>query len=271
MFQNPYNMKTKFLRIIALGLALFYVPLQTMAWGTQGHRICGQIADSYLTPQARKAIKEILGDESIAMASNWADFIKSDDNYRYLYNWHFVDFDKAYTLPEMQQFLAGDKNVDAYTKLNFLIGELKKKDLSKENKLLYLRMVIHIVEDVHQPLHTGHTEDKGGNDIKVKWFNNDTNLHSVWDSQLIDFQQLSYTEYATAINHTTAAQRAEWQKAPISEWLYESNQLAEKIYSDPMLKAPLSYKYNFAYLETLNSQMLKGGVRLAGVLNDIFK
>ncbi|MES2113337.1 MAG: S1/P1 nuclease, partial [Bacteroidota bacterium] len=74
-------MKTKFLRVIALGLALFYVPLQTMAWGTQGHRICGQIADSYLSPQARKAIKEILGNESIAMASNWADFIKSDPTY----------------------------------------------------------------------------------------------------------------------------------------------------------------------------------------------
>lgn len=264
-------MKTKFLRIIALGLALFYVPLQSMAWGTQGHRICGQIADSYLTPQARKAIKEILGDESIAMASNWADFIKSDDNFRYLSSWHYIDFDKPYTLAEMQEFLAKDDKVDAYTKMNFMINELRKKDLSKENKLLYLRMLIHIIEDVHQPMHTAHTDDQGGNGVKVKWFNNDTNLHSVWDSQLIDFQQLSYTEYATAINHTTTAQRIEWQKAPIAQWLYESNQIAEKIYADPMLKAPLGYKYNFAYLEILNNQLLKGGVRLAGVLNEIFK
>jgi len=263
-------MKTNFFKKLALGIAIIYAPLQTMAWGQQGHRICGQIADSYLTPQARKAIKDILGDESIAMASNWADFIKSDPSYSYLYNWHFIDFDKAYTKLEMEDFLAHDTNTDAYTKLNFMIAELKKKDLPKEKKLLYLRMLIHVIEDVHQPMHTAHADDKGGNDVKVKWFNNDTNLHSVWDSQLIEFQQLSYTEYAAAINHTTFEQRKELQKAPISEWLFESNQLAEKIYTDPMLKGSLGYKYNFAYVETLNQQLLKAGVRLAGVLNSIF-
>lgn len=263
-------MKAKFFKVIALGIAIIYAPVQSMAWGTNGHRICGQIASSYLTPQARKAIKEILGDESIAMASNWADFIKSDDNYKYLYEWHFIDFDKAYTLEEMQQYLAADTKVDAYTKINFMIGELKKKDLPKERKLLYLRVLIHVIEDVHQPLHTGHTDDKGGNDIKVKWFNNDTNLHSIWDSQLIDFQQLSYTEYAAAINHTTIAQRAEWQKAPLSQWLYESNQVAEKLYIEIKPGETLSYKYNFSHLETLNQQMLKAGVRLAGVLNKLF-
>ena len=196
-------MKTRFLKKLAFILAIIYLPLQSMAWGTQGHRIAGQIADSYLSPKARKAIEAILGNESIAIASNWADFIKSDPAYNYLYNWHFIDLDKSYTYPELQAYLKQDNAVDAYTKLEFLISELKKKDLDKDKKLLYLRMLIHIVEDVHQPLHTGHTEDKGGNDIKVTWFNNNTNLHSVWDSQLIDFQQLSYTEYTAAINRAT--------------------------------------------------------------------
>jgi len=259
-----------FLKKLALGIAMIYAPLQTMAWGQQGHRICGQIADSYLTPQARKAIKDILGDESIAMASNWADFIKSDPSYSYLYNWHFIDFDKAYTKSEMEDFLAHDTNTDAYTRMNFMIAELKKKDLPKEKKLLYLRMLIHVIEDVHQPMHTAHADDKGGNDFKVKWFSNDTNLHSIWDSQLIEFQQLSYTEYAAAINHTTLEQRKELQKAPISEWLYESNQLAEKFYSEIKPGQTLSYKYNFEHLDTLNQQLLKAGVRLAGVLNSIF-
>ncbi|MCR8557408.1 S1/P1 nuclease [Mucilaginibacter sp. BJC16-A38] len=263
-------MKTTFLKKLAIGIAIIYAPVQSMAWGTQGHRICGQIAESYLTPQARKAIKEILGNESIAMASNWADFIKSDPDYSYLSSWHYIDFDKAYTLPEMQDFLAKDTKVDAYTKLNFLIGELKKKDISKQNKLLYLRMLIHIIEDVHQPMHTAHTDDKGGNDFKVNWFNTPTNLHSVWDSQLIDFQQLSYTEYASNINHTTLEERREWQKAPISQWLYESNQIAEKIYTEIKPGDTLNYKYNFTHLETLNQQLLKAGVRLAGVLNQLF-
>ncbi|OKS89071.1 S1/P1 nuclease [Mucilaginibacter polytrichastri] len=263
-------MKINFLKKIILGAALLYAPAQVVAWGTQGHRIAGQIADSYLSPKAHKAVQEILGNESVAITSNWADFIKSDPSFSYLYTWHFIDFDKPYTYDEMVAFLHTDKNTDAYTKLEFMIGELKKKDLSKENKLLYLRMVIHIVEDIHQPLHTGHTTDKGGNDIKVNWFNEPTNLHSVWDSKLIDFQQLSYTEYATMINHTTTVQRAAWQKEPVSKWIYDSSTLADKIYNDVKPEDTLNYKYNFKYISVVNEQLLKAGVHLAGLLNQIF-
>jgi hypothetical protein len=260
----------KFLKRLLLAAILFYVPFQSMAWGTQGHRICGQIASTYLTPKARKAIQQILGNESIALTGNWADFIKSDPAFSYLSPWHYIDFDKTYTYPEMVDYLNKDTNVDAYTKLQFLISELKKNNLSKFNRKLYLRMLIHIIEDVHQPMHTAHADDKGGNDFKVNWFNTPTNLHSVWDSQLIDFQQLSYTEYAAAINYTTEAQRAEWQSDPISKWIFESNQIANNLYTEIKPGDTLNYKYNFIHIGALNQQLLKAGVRLAGVLNQIF-
>jgi len=264
-------MKTQiFLRKLLLSIALFYAPLQIMAWGTQGHRICGQIASSYLTPKARKAIEAILGHQSLALAGNWADFIKSDPAYSYLSPWHYIDFDKAYSYPEMVEYLNHDTRVDAYTKLQFLIGELKMKDLSREHELLYLRMLIHLVEDVHQPMHTAHARDKGGINFKVNWFNTPTNLHAVWDSQLIDFKQLSYTKYAAAINHTTLAQRAGWQKAPISQWIFESEQIAEKLYTEIKPGDTLNYKYNFNHIDIVNRQLLKAGIRLAGVLNLIF-
>jgi len=241
-----------------------------MAWGTLGHRISGQIADSYLNPKARKAIQAILGTESIAITSNWADFIKSNPAYDYLYNWHFVDFDKDYTPVEMQAFLKTDTTTNAYTKLQFLTAELKKKNLAAPKKLLYLRMLIHITEDIHQPFHAGHATDKGGNDVKLTWFKAPTNLHSVWDTKLIDFQQLSYTEYTAMINHTTAAQRAAWQKSPLSQWIYESHHLAEKLYSEVKADDDLGYKYNYNNIHIVNQQLLKGGVRLAGLLNEIF-
>jgi len=260
----------KFLKRLVLVAILFYLPFQSIAWGTQGHRICGQIASTYLTPKARKAIEQILGNESIALTSNWADFIKSDPAFAYLSPWHYIDFDKTYTYPEMVDYLNKDTNVDAYTKLQFLISELKKNNLSKADRKLYLRMLIHIIEDIHQPMHTAHADDKGGNDFKVNWFNTPTNLHSVWDSQLIDFQMLSYTEYASAINHTTAAQRTEWQSDPVSKWIFESNQIANTIYTEVKPGDTLNYKYNFTHIDTLNQQMLKAGVRLAGILNQIF-
>jgi hypothetical protein len=263
-------MKNTFLKKLLIGAAIMYAPLQSLAWGTIGHRICGQIAEEHLTPKARLAVHAILGNESIAIASNWADFIKSDPAYSYMSPWHYVDLNKAYTYPELVVFLKADTNVDAYTKLNYLIGELKKKNLSKKDQLLDLRMLIHIAEDVHQPMHVAHADDKGGNDFKVSWFNQPTNLHSVWDSQLIDYQQLSYTEYAAAINYATPTEIKEWQAAPISEWLFESNQIAEKLYTDIKPGDNLNYKYNFNHIAILNHQLLKAGIRLAGVLNQLF-
>jgi hypothetical protein len=263
-------MKTTFFKKLILAAAIIYVPLHSMAWGDKGHRIAGQIASNYLTPKARLAVKAILGNESVAMASTWADFIKSDPNYNYLSSWHYVDFDKAYTYPELQNFLKQDTSVDAYTKLNFMVGELKKKNLAQDKKLLYLRMVIHIVEDIHQPMHTAHTDDKGGNDFKVMWFKEESNLHSVWDSKLIEFQNLSFTEYATAINFTTPAQRTAWQQQPVSQWLFDSKELAENIYANTKHDEVLNYRYNFKYVGALNQQLLKAGVHLAGLLNQIF-
>ncbi len=260
----------KTFRKIGTTAILFCLPFITFAWGTNGHRISGEIAFSYLSPKAKAAVQQILGNESLALASNWADFIKSDDAYQYLSSWHYIDLDNISSYSQLQAYLATDTETDAYTKLNFLITELKKTGLSKENKLLYLHMLIHITEDLHQPLHTVKTE-QGGNGIKVVFDGKETNLHSLWDSGLIDFQKLSYTEYAAAINHTTPAQLAEWQKAPISQWIFDSNQLAVAIVAGIKPNVPLNtYKYNFNYVDTLNQQLLKGGVHLAGILNELF-
>jgi hypothetical protein len=254
-------------------LLCIYMPIQTMAWGQLGHRVVAEIADSYLTPKARLALEKILGNESLAMASNWADFIKSDPNYRYLSTWHYVDLHAGETFDQAKAYLTTDTVANAYNKLNFMIKELRtNKALTPDKKLLYVRMIIHIVGDIHQPFHAGRADDQGGNKIQVMWNTDQTNMHSIWDSKLIETQQYSYTEYAHNINHTTAAQRAEWQKTDLMHWIYESNQIAESLYGE--IKEPNqkinTYNYVFAHIHTAEEQMLKGGVRLAGVLNQLF-
>jgi len=263
----------KHLKQLLIAIAFFSIPFTSMAWGKLGHRIVGQIAESYLTPKAKLGIKAILGNETIAMASNWPDFIKSDSTFKYLTPWHYVDMpDSNFSYKELQDYLAKDTAVDAYTKLNFLIKELKtNKNLTADTKKMYLRLLIHIIGDVHQPFHVGHTADLGGNKIEVQWFKENTNLHAVWDEKLIQNQELSYTEYTNAINFTTPKQRLEWQAAPIAQWLYESNHLANSLYAEITTKGQkLGYRYDFEHIATLNEQLLKGGVRLAGILNQIF-
>jgi hypothetical protein len=247
------------------------IPQRSAAWGMLGHRITGQIAESYLTPKAKKAIHAILGDSMIAMSSNWADFIKSDSTLRYLDRWHYIDFEDKTSYEAMQAYLNKDTATDAYTRLQFLAIQLKNKKLPLDTQRFYMRMLIHIAEDLHQPMHVSREEDLGGNKIRVLWFGEHTNLHSVWDEKLIAYQQLSYTEYANVINHATKQQIADWQRQPISQWLFDSYTIAQQLYSE--ITAPdqkLSYRYNFDHVATLNQQLLKGGVQLAGLLNSIF-
>jgi hypothetical protein len=207
------------------------------------------------------------------MAANWADFIKSDSNFNYLNPWHYVNLKGGLTHVEVMNILTPDTGINLYAKLNLVIRELKKKNLAKDKKLMYLRLLIHFVGDLHQPMHAGgRAEDQGGNRVRVLWFNDSTNLHSMWDDKLPEYQKLSYTEWSKAINHTTKQQRLGWQKSPVREWFYESYKIAQDIYAE--IKQPyqrLGYRYNFDHIETINQQLLKGGVRLAGLLNEIFK
>lgn len=254
----------------AIFLFLFFLPLYSMAWGVLGHRIVGEVAESHLNTKAKKAVKKILGNETMAMASNWPDFIKSNPYYKYLGSWHYVNFKGGLTKVEFEEFLSADTDKDAYNGIKFLTAELKNHNLPDSLKVQYLKLLIHLVGDIHQPLHTGRYEDLGGNKIRVQWFNEDVNLHQVWDEKLVDFQQLSYTEYAKSINFSSREQRKNLQASALTQWFYESYGIAENIYANVAQNDKLKFGYNYDYIAILNEQLLKGGIRLAGLLNEIF-
>ncbi len=244
---------------------------EAKAWGMQGHRIVGEIANSYLNAKAKKEVQLILGNESIAMASNWPDFIKSDTGYKSFNVWHYVDISANLTFSPLLDSLNADTLPNAYNKIHFLVNQLKNKNLAQKEKLMYLRFLIHLVGDVHQPLHVSRKGDRGGNDLKVTWFGEPSNMHKIWDEELIDHQKLSYSEYVRSINFVTNNQKMNWQSDSIDKWFFESYQLSEQIHVDIKPNDKLGYNYNYKILETLNQQLLKGGVRLAGLLNEIFR
>ena len=261
----------KMIKIVTLSFIIIYLPVQSFAWGVLGHRITGQIAETYLSSKAKKAIMSILGNESIAMSANYADFIKSDSTFKYIDNWHYVNIDSGMTAEQIQHKLESDSGTNIYNRIIFLTNELKRKDLSQNNKVFYLKLLIHFVGDLHQPMHVGQYKDLGGNRIRLTWFNENTNLHRIWDEQLIEFQQLSYTEYANAINFATREQVKQWQAAPLHAWVLESYSIAQDLYAELEGKEPkLSYRYNYVHVNTLNQRLLMGGIRLAGLLNDIY-
>ncbi len=250
---------------------LLYTPIASFAWGMLGHRIVGQIAENHLNNKARLAIRDILGNESIAMSANYADFIKSDSTYKYLDSWHYINFEPGLSYAGLQAYLQTDTTIDAYTKMQFLIAELKKKNLGQDKKVFYLKLLIHFAGDVHQPMHSTATGDRGGNDLKVKWAGQPSNLHRVWDSDLIESQQLSYTEYAASLDHVTSAQKKLLQSEPISKWLYDSYTISAALRAEiTQPDQKLGYAYTYKHLATVNQRMLEAGIHLAGLLNEIF-
>lgn len=257
-------------RIYAILILLLAFNINSFGWGLDGHRIVGEIADRHLTSKAKKNIRKILGNESIAMSSNWADFIKSNPTFDSLDKSHYINFKTGMSRTEFDNFLRNNKEQNAHNSIIFLSKELKSGLLNDSLKAMYLKLLIHFVGDVHQPLHTGRPDDLGGNKIRVNWFGSNINIHQLWDSYLIEYQKLSYTEYVNWINHASREQKKMWMQEPMENWLYDSYLIAEKIYAETPENANLKYKYNYDFVSSLNLQLLKGGIRLAGLLNSIF-
>ena len=233
-------------------------------WGATGHRVTGWIAEKYISKKALKEVERILAGQSMAMASNWMDEIRSDSAYDHATDWHFV------TIPEGQSYAQAVKNPkgDLIQTIERLISDLKSKKLTAKDESERLKMLIHLIGDIHQPLHVGVAGDHGGNDIKVMWFRSESNLHRVWDSEMIDDSRLSYTELAQSLENPEEAKIATWQKSNVHQWATESIAYRANVYRYGDGK--LGYKYTYDNFHIVRYRLLQAGIRIAGVLNDIY-
>lgn len=241
------------------------------AWGLTGHRIVAEIAQRHLSKKAQKNLEKLIGKAPLAFWSNWPDFIKSDttDKWKQTDPWHYVDLPGHIDRETFIQGLKALEGKNLYTQIPEMEALLQNKELPLEQRQIALRFLIHFIGDLHQPLHVGRDEDAGGNKIKVVWFGQASNLHKLWDKQLIDFQQWSYTEYADNIDTAGPAQIARIQSGTLEDWFYESHVLSDEVYDKTPDGASLGYEYNYWFFDSLNKQLLGGGLRLAAVLNRI--
>lgn len=241
------------------------------AWGTTGHRVVAEIAEKNLSRKAKREIKKIIGNQKLAYWANWPDFIKSDTSWKFADFWHYVNIPGNLSYDAFLTELDHSSEDNLYKRTLILIEELKKKELPLEKKQQYLYFLIHIIGDAHQPLHVGRAEDLGGNKVTVEWFGSKTNLHTVWDSKLVDFEKYSYTEYADVLNRLSKKEIKEVQDGSLENWIYDSYTVSNKIYSEVTKDENLKYRYQYLNKERVEQQLQKGGLRLSKVLNEIFK
>lgn len=238
------------------------------AWGPTGHRVTDAIAERYLTPQTKAALGDILGPESLAEASTWPDFMRAsqEEFWKKAGPFHFVTVPPGQSYADVQPPAGGD----SVTTLKRFRDDLKNPASTLAQRQLALRFIVHIVGDLHQPLHAGKPGDKGGNEFQVIYFGEPTNLHALWDSGLIDRQDLSYTEMTDWLaRKITPEQLKGWMNLDPLVWIAESVELRDRIY--PAAGEVLGFEYEFKHLADLNLRLAQGGVRIAAYLNDVLK
>ena len=188
--------------------------LNALAWGNIGHRVVGKIAESRLTPGTLAKVLAIADKDTLVDLANWPDWIKSDESWAHASVWHYVSIPDGQTIEDIQRNPQGDivSAIQRFTK------EVGDPTLDKQKRREALAFLVHLMGDIHMPLHVGRVEDQGGNAIKLTWFGGATNLHEVWDEKLIEMEKMSYSDYVLFIDKQDRSRENVWSVAPIAVW-----------------------------------------------------
>ena len=286
------------LKVVAM-LLLLTLPTSAHAWGPTGHRVVAEIAQRHLTPAAQAKVSQLLDGRTLADVANWPDELRSDPRFDKYKPLHFATVkdgiasyrnaekarcgDIVVAIDAFSAFLRTDSReslyaVKALSDKSDGTGQAacnpqETEPLSPAQALSFL---VHLMGDLHQPLHVGGT-DLGGNQVKVNWLDRwQSNLHSIWDDEMVDFERLDYTQYARFLDRASEADANRWQTGNTISYADEAIAMRSKLYVFPDDSGKpavneVSYKYIGAQRDRMREQLLKGGLRLAAVLNGIFQ
>ena len=247
-------------------------------WGAKGHDVVAAIAEQHLTPKAKRKINRILDGKSIVYYSSWMDNIQNSPYWENGYNktktWHYANVDEGFTYQTMTKNPDGD----VVSGLEMLTKEMTEnyRNLTDSMRVDYLKMIVHMVGDLHCPMHAGRLSDRGGNGTKVKWFGQQTNLHSVFDSKMIDSaRKWGYKEWVDQLDRKDKKFKKAAAQGTYEDWFMTTVDSAARIYdyveSSKKKEPNLSYQFVYDFSPLLEEQLLMGGYRLAHVLNTIFE
>ncbi len=250
-------------------LILIFVASPCFGWSRDGHKIASTIATHHLMPEAKAAVTQLLGNRSLADVSTWMDEIRSDPSYRWASPLHYANVKPGADSFDLKRDCPPQGCV--VSAIIKYAGVLRSKDANRAEKTEALKLIIHLVEDVHQPLHVSRARDRGGNDIKVDFFNDRTNLHRVWDSGLIRRTKKPWSAYAAQLQRAiTPEQLTKWRSTDPVEWATESYRLAlSHAYAIPK-NGQLGQAYFDRCIPVVNLRLSMAGVRLATLLNATF-
>jgi hypothetical protein len=255
-----------------LTFVLLALPSPALAWGAEGHEIVAAIAAHELTPVARAQAAHLLGGEAmLVLASNWADEIR--DQRQGTGRWHFVDIPLAAPGYHPRRDCPDRACVVAQIENDMHI--LGNRRLNDSTRAEALRFLIHFVADVHQPLHAEDNGDRGGNQVRVEIGRKRSNLHHVWDQDVVEALGPNAGAVAADIERgISPAQRKAWAAGTPATWANESHAIARDVIYPPLrgrqsLRLPRDYAWRQAPLTRM--LLAKAGLRVAFMINATLK
>jgi hypothetical protein len=261
-------LRSGLMRKAAAIVALLAVCPYTLAWGPEGHRLVARIADTQLTPAAKAKIESILAPgETIMSMASWADETRRARPETG--PWHYIDIqitdkhlDMARDCPK------GDCVIAKIAEFRKALADPNTPADARREALLF---VVHFVGDMHQPLHCSDNHDKGGNDVKVMFFDRESNLHTVWDSGLIGRMEPEDELFATALAES-GRHAHKWANGTVEDWANQIHKTAVKVVYGRLPKVPQPLPLSTTYERTadplIRTEIAKAGARLARVLNE---
>jgi hypothetical protein len=257
-------MKTKILRFALVSALLFNITNFSYGWGRVGHHIVVDVAKSYVSKSVQDSVSKYLGDMTWESASTWMDELRGDSKYDFMKKWHYVNIEKG---NNYDTTIENGNNV--VKQLEIAIKNLKNKSkLSKEEINLNIKVLFHLIGDLHQPLHVGYGTDRGGNDVKVTYNGKLFSLHRIWDTDIIESKKTTADDVLTMLSKTSKRKLKKMGKGNIVQWFNQTRELLPLVYSYTEI---LNDEYINKSYPVVENQLLLGGVRLGKELNDIFK
>ena len=250
-----------------MGVALCIV-ISASAWGPKGHDTVAYIAEKHLSKKALKKVQSVLDGHSLVYVANWMDNASHTSEYAHTKTWHYVNVD-----PTEGSYANSvkEKTGDVVTAINGIVERLKSGELTPEQEKADVMMLIHLVGDMHCPMHAGYKSDRGGNGTQVKYFGKQRKLHSVWDSEIVESaHRWGYAEWQYQVDRANKKQIKAIAQGTANDWIEETVALSKDIYERSTTGDNLSYDYVAYYAPTIEQQFLKGGIRLAKLLDEIY-
>jgi hypothetical protein len=249
----------------AIVFLLTLLSLPGYAWGPQGHRLVALIARSQLDHEVISTIDYYLKGTSWEEAATWMDDVEMDPGTEDMTPWHYIYIGKDKTYVKT-------KEENIINRLEFCLRMLEFRIYQPEESVqTLLKVLFHLVGDIHQPLHCGYEEDQGGRTIPLYLIQKETNLHRVWDTDIISNKNMDMWYLAKVLigMKLPEQKRQELEKTDVVAWMQESRLLLPSVYALQGKKLDQQYIDNNAPL--VEQQLIKAGLRLAAILNRYFK